>query len=410
MQRESVQAGQQDQAGKRHEGVDDTRETRYGLGQVVINFQYRPGLGEDAEPIWTFLSATKGLIGVFDGLGGAGGETVRLPDGAERTGAWLASRIVREAVGHTYHSLMAELPSTADFAAELKCVIQEMLREQTLRTPTGDGRLKSRLIKRLPTTMAISWFDLEKCEFTVLWAGDSRVYSLTPDIGLLQTTTDDLKSNADALENLTDDSPISNCVNADVEFVLHERRFKLQPYSILMAASDGCFGYVRTPLHFEHLLLSTMQNAGSWSDWQQQLETRIKQLTGDDATLSAAAFGWPDFASCKNQYAHRHEVCAQLVRIYDDKHDRAERLRDELDQARQDLAATRRSMWQDYRQSYESLTHGPTRDIPEQGARTKRAGPPPDAPVDDRRRGTADAKRPEGDDHRDRPAKDGEHS
>ncbi len=42
---------------------------------------------------------------MFDGLGGAGGETIKLGD-LERTGAWLASRQVRNVVLTVYDELI----------------------------------------------------------------------------------------------------------------------------------------------------------------------------------------------------------------------------------------------------------------------------------------------------------------
>ncbi len=105
---------------------------------------------------------------------------------------------------------MPHLYQPFDFTAELKHAIGEDLNEYATRLHAGGGsRLKSRLIKTLPTTLAICWYDLSRHEFTAVWAGDSRIYYFHHDIGLQQVTTDDLKSNADALENLTQDSPMA---------------------------------------------------------------------------------------------------------------------------------------------------------------------------------------------------------
>jgi serine/threonine protein phosphatase PrpC len=343
----------------------------------MVDFEYGPG--EDAKPIWTMLSATNGLIGVFDGLGGAGGEIIRFTDGTERTSAWIASRLVRDIVVRVYYQVMQDtseayesaaelhdLRASLDFTAELYRIIKEQLREYSarMRLINASRRLKSRLIKTLPTTMAVARFDLTKNKFTAIWAGDSRIYCLKPDVGLLQVTTDDLKSRADALVNLVEDSPMSNCVNADTEFVLHERELAFQPCSILIAATDGCFGYVRTPLHFEHLLLSTMRDSSDWGDWQKKLSKRIKAMTGDDATLSAVAIGWHDFASCRSHYAKRLEWCDKRIQAYDLKYQSSERLQRELDEARKDLAEAQRTLWEEYRKTYESLIHIPARDIP----------------------------------------------
>jgi len=44
------------------------------LYRIVINHEHKPeGTGEDAPPITAIRESDHGIIGVFDGLGGAGG-------------------------------------------------------------------------------------------------------------------------------------------------------------------------------------------------------------------------------------------------------------------------------------------------------------------------------------------------
>jgi hypothetical protein len=335
----------------------------YGL--VVAHDHHGSGLSEDAPPIWTFKRPADGLIGVFDGVGGADGETIRFSDGSEHTSAWLASRHVRDCVIHVHQELIQQVMTSraaasqttampgfydcVDFTAELKRAIERKLGTFAAKVrASGAGRLRSRLIKMLPTTMAICSYDLSKREFGAVWAGDSRVYSIRPDDGLQQVTTDDL-----------------NCVSAG-DFVLHERRLALRSFTILIAASDGCFGYARTPLHFEYLLLQTMQESADWADWRMRLESRIAQVTDDDSTLAAVAIGWPDFASCRANYSARADWCWQRIRALDDRHDRVQRLERDLLTARGDLTSNTATLWREYRTTYESLALAPTRDVPRQ--------------------------------------------
>jgi serine/threonine protein phosphatase PrpC len=368
---------------------------------IAVNYEHHPdGLGEDAEPLCVFCRPSNGLLGAFDGLGGAGGETIRRPDGSERTGAWLASRRVRQVVRNVYDELIprmmmlsasgdsgayeqfADAPAPrppVDFTATLKDAIQEELVRYAAELGAGTGgRLKSRLIRTLPTTMALCQFDLDSNLLTAIWAGDSRVYYLRPDIGLQQVTTDDLKSNADALENLTQDSPMSNCISASTDFVLHERQLELHAHSILLAASDGCFGYVRTPLHFEYLLLRTMQQATDVRDWRDRLYAEIELVTSDDSTLSVAVIGWPDFVSCQRHFKARYQWCAERIGTYDAWHERVKLAERELGQAREALAAHTRDLWEEYRKTYEIPNMAPTRDVPDR--RRDEAAPRPAAP------------------------------
>jgi len=264
---------------------------------------------------------------------------------------------------------LPEIRPPFDFTVELKRALQEGLTRYAADIGAGgSGRLKSQLIKTLPTTMAICTFDLRNHEYTAIWAGDSRVYCLNPDVGLQQVTTDDLKTNPDALQNLTRDAIMSNCVSASADFVLQERRREMPSPCVLIAATDGCFGYVHTPLHFEHMLLSTMRNARSFPEWQAYLEAAIIQVTGDDSTLAAIAIGWPDFATFRKHFADRFQWCAKRVEALDAKRGQVNRLEKELGQAREEVTTLTQVLWDEYRRPYELLTHDLTRVV------TKRQG------------------------------------
>ena len=349
---------------------DNRWHTGLSSHPLVIEYERRPGRGEDAPPICILWSSFNGLIGVFDGLGGAGGDTTTAFDGTERTGAWIASRLAALAVQKCASLVHAtEDPDVdgaadrTDFANVVKQAIRNEIDEFAAQTVEEKTRIRSRLLKALPTTMAISWFDLTRGEFTAIWAGDSRVYILRPDVGLQQITTDDLKTNADALENLTQDSPMSNFISANADFILHQRRLHLRANTILLAASDGCFAYVHTPLHFEFMLLSTMRDAADWNDWNARLTTAIKNVTADDATLSAIAIGWPDFSSCQYDYTRRFEWCADRVNAYRAQLEKVEGLQNDLTRAKNDLDNGRQRLWKEYRQSYEDLLRAPEQHI-----------------------------------------------
>ena len=359
------------------------------LHRIVIEHEHHEvkGTGEDAPPIAIFNEPAYGLIGVFDGLGGAGGETVKFGDGTERTGAWLASRrahnIVLEAYGELigrmrtaaappssgdFYGQKIELPENRppfDFTDQLKRALQQGLTSYAEDVRAGgSGRLKGPLIKTLPTTMAICTFDLSSHEYTAIWAGDSRVYCLNPDLGLQQVTTDDLKGNPDALQNLTRDAIMSNCVSASADFELRERQFPMPSPCVLIAATDGCFGYVHTPLQFEYMLLSTMRDARTFPEWGERLKGAIIQVTGDDSTLAAFAIGWPDFATFRKHFADRHQWCAARVDALEAKRVLVGRLERELSQAREELTTLTQDQWAEYRGRYELPAKAFTRVVP----------------------------------------------
>jgi hypothetical protein len=191
----------------------------------------------------------------------------------------------------------------------------------------------------------------------VLWAGDSRVYAFTPQ-GMHQLSIDDLRDPGDAMENLRHDSVISNAISADTEFHINHRRVALEAPFFLVCATDGCFGYLPTPMHFEELVLSTLASATSEEDWSARLQARISAVTGDDASMATIAVG-AELDALQTLYAPRlAEVSEQYTAPMD-------ALRDEVDRAAQALQElTRRretdvgERWRRYRAGYEQFLQG----------------------------------------------------
>ena len=316
------------------------------------------GEGEDADPILR-VGPDLGLVGVFDGMGWAGGRVYDTPDG-RHTGAWIASRFARNVV----ERLMLELikpewnldgPATA---AELQRVLASSLAARLAELKAPETTLRSKLVKALPTTMTLAVLQRTDpatgsyaCH--LFWAGDSRAYVVDPDVGAMQLTTDDLRSGGDAMRNLTDDSVMSNCISADTEFHIKYRQVELQAPFLLLCATDGCFAYVRSPMHFEHVLLSTMQDARDAEAGRRALETAVTAVTGDDAALALLGLG-ADPGGFKQLFKDR---AAQVERRYIDPLDhldgqvqRAERELAELRTRRAQLGA---ELWGAYKPGYE---------------------------------------------------------
>ena len=82
----------------------------------------------------------------------------------------------------------------------------------------------------------------------------------------------------------------------------------------LLCATDGCFAYVRSPMHFEHLLLSTMQGARDAPDWQRALEAEVTAITGDDAAIALLGLG-ADLGGFKQRFKDQilHDVMHGLI-------------------------------------------------------------------------------------------------
>ena len=322
------------------------------------------GEGEDADPILR-VGPDLGLLGVFDGMGGAGGRVYDTPDG-RHTGAYIASRFARNVV----ERLMLELirpewnldgPATA---AELHRVLASSLAARLAELKAPETTLRSKLVKALPTTMTLAVLQRSgqaastyACH--LFWAGDSRAYLAGPDAGLMQLTTDDLRSGGDAMRNLTDDSAMSNAISADTEFHINHRQVELRMPFLLLCATDGCFAYVRSPMHFEQLLLSTLQGARDLTDWQQALEAAVTAITGDDAALALLGVG-TDLAGFKRLFKDR---AAEFQRRYidplDDLESQAQQAEEELAELRTRRAALGAELWGAYKPGYEQYLAAP---------------------------------------------------
>jgi hypothetical protein len=157
----------------------------------------------------------------------------------------------------------------------------------------------------------------------------------------------------DAMRNLTDDSVMSNCISADTEFHINHRQVELQAPFLLLCATDGCFAYVRSPMHFEQLLLSTLRAARDVTGWQQALEAAVTAITGDDAALAMLGLG-ADLAGFKQLFQDR---AAELQRRYIDPLDDLDGQVQRAEQQLADLRARRAELgvelWGAYKPDYE---------------------------------------------------------
>jgi serine/threonine protein phosphatase PrpC len=316
------------------------------------------GQGEDADPI-LHDSRDLGLLAVFDGMGGAGGTAYATDDGP-RTGAYLASRAARDVVDRRMLDL---LPSSDEvtgpgIAAELHDSIRDALRQVLAGLRAPRSRLRSKLLRALPTTMALAAVhrpepgtDRWRCQ--VLWAGDSRVYLLRPDTGAAQLTLDDIRDRGDALANLTQDSVVSNAMSADTEFTVNHRCIELSTPFLLIAATDGCFGYLSTPMHFEGLLLSTMMNAPDQHGWSQDLQTQITAISGDDASMAVLGIG-ADHQGFRALFADRAAALEmRWVRPLDQLAAETREMEEHLEVLRRRRTQRTAELWAAYRPGYE---------------------------------------------------------
>lgn len=261
------------------------------------------GGGEDGYA-YAFDESGPGFIATFDGCGGMGAKKYKAMN--DQSGAKIASALA----GLVFDSFFAadEFRFDGSDARRLQRSCSDIFRQtnDSLKVP-GELKIGGNLFKSIPTTAVVAAARAASkneidCEF--LWAGDSRGFILDGK-GIAQITTDDLETEEDAFSNLRNDSKLSNVLNADQDFVLHERILKLNTPVMVISATDGSFGYFSTPMEFEHALLKTLAISADSREWERNLERTIRPYSGDDYTVVIAVYGFDSFSECKSFFGPR---------------------------------------------------------------------------------------------------------
>lgn len=257
------------------------------------------GRGEDCF----FYSALdeKAVFGVFDGCGGSGARRYEKLQG--KTGAYMASRVISGATKDWYDST-SFLEGQATNTLALEEIMQGYL---TVCKREGEttSSIKGKMSKSFPTTAAIICCTPDKGKIiaTCIWAGDSRCYKLD-ETGLMQLTEDDI-SGLDAMENLTADGGLTNVISASNKIRLHSKQVEIKRPCILFTATDGCFGYLSTPMEFEYLLVDTLVRSKSVDEWERNLTEFLKNTAGDDFSLCGCSIGYGTLDNLQNRFKPR---------------------------------------------------------------------------------------------------------
>jgi serine/threonine protein phosphatase PrpC len=241
---------------------------------------------EDAPPLFIVSSdRQRYAIGVFDGMGGSGSALYEENE-ETHTGAYLASREAKNAVEQFFNTRFdaGNFSFTANDIELLKENIIEKLKEKLDKQQYEKSNIKSSLIRTFPTTMAVGLISVSNAtaKIKTLWAGDSRVYCLSAKKGLVQLTKDDLQVENDPFQNIKNDSRLSNMLNLDNNFSINFKESEEKIPAVFFAATDGCFQFFSTPMHVEHMLLQTLQEANSMDEWKQKISEILKNISGDD--------------------------------------------------------------------------------------------------------------------------------
>lgn len=274
----------------------------------IMSFSHEmiPDHGEDSY-CYSFCD-TAGIVGAFDGCGGAGARKHEFYSG--HTEAYMASRLCAGAFYDWFRKLFPGEHSPERFAKE---VFERQCLKRLVRynPPKDDGfAIKGSMVRTLPTTAAVALVQQSDADgelsVSAIWAGDSRVYLLDSN-GLAQLTVDDTTV-PDPMETIYEDGVLKNILCSDKKAGLHCSVFNVRPPFAVFAATDGCFGYVSTPMEFEGLILENLLESANAAEWEEKLSAAIGGCAGDDYTFCLAAFGFDCFDNLKAIFKTRFEV------------------------------------------------------------------------------------------------------
>ena len=270
--------------------------------------------GEDADPLCLARKdRTWGVVGVFDGMGGAGARKyVHKDTGEEHTAAYWASRIVKSSV----EVLLNERPIGKDpiehVEENLHKTLVEKLNEAIDDFPSaGASSSISFMIRKLPTTISLCVFKVvdDSVDVRCYWAGDSRVYLMSKDKTYFLTIDDANAPDGDPFSPVNMDLAMNNTVCQDREFKINKSVLKLKlekdnPF-VLILCTDGCFGYYKNPIEFDYMIRSQLADSSDKKNWSERIKKAIiENIQQDDFSMSIISLGASSFVELKNYLSH----------------------------------------------------------------------------------------------------------
>lgn len=251
---------------------------------------------------------TAGIIGVFDGCGGAGARKHAFY--SDKTEAYMAARLCAGVFYDRFRECYpAPLPPEEFVSQHLVPSITGCLQQFQPPKEAGAFEVRGSMVRTLPTTAAAALIQSVDGGFQLIspiWAGDSRVYILDYQ-GLAQLTVDDT-SVPDPMENLYNDGILRNVLCSDRPVKIHTRSVRMDYPFLVIAATDGCFGYYSTPMEFEGVILDALFASENLDQWEQAMAEAIGTVAGDDHTMCIAGYGYQDFQQLKASLLGRSKL------------------------------------------------------------------------------------------------------
>lgn len=313
---------------------------------IALYTEKKNGLGEDSMPL-IYRSLDTFCVGVFDGMGGAGATEYPTHTIGNKTGAYLSSRIVR-AVCFDWLDKNGKI-NIGGLREEISKYFNYLLSIWNVK-PSG---LRSGFVRVLPTTLAVveATRSGRRTEVSSYWAGDSRNYVLLTS-GLKQLSYDDLRQPKDPLENLRSDDALSNCICQDKPFEINVKRISFTEPIIILSATDGCFGYLLTPMHFEFILLDCLMKSSNCTEWSEAIRKTLSPISSDDFSIGLQIVD-EDFNYWQKMLHTRYEFLKEsVIKPIEQMKSAHENAKQECAKCEQNLYNGIKNLWHQYKEEY----------------------------------------------------------
>ena len=141
------------------------------------------------------------------------------------------------------------------------------------------------------------------------------------------------------MSNIYDDGALTNVLSSDGNYKLHHKVISIKKPCVVIGATDGCFGYLPSPMNFEYEVLRNLTDAKNIYGFRDGLKAFFKEVAGDDFTFACMGFGYEKFSELKGSFENRRNFVEKeyISKIESDPDN------DELIE----------KLWQEYRKLYE---------------------------------------------------------
>ncbi len=267
---------------------------------------------EDAPPLFGFVTNQINVhvtAAVFDGMGGAGSEVYKFGEN-RATEAYLASRLARKVLENILWEGGNNICVTA---RTIKDKLWQCFEKYGFKiAEESESKIRGQMDKKLPTTVASVTCKStaeNKWEICAQWAGDSRVYRLTPKLGLQQVTADDVDE-FDPMSQLKGDHNLKNVISGSADFVINEKTLVVDTQTILVVTTDGLFNNLPTPGSLEYILLDAMRD--SEFDTVHALASLARLISHDDVSFVVIALGFANFRDIPIVFRSRKKYLEEM--------------------------------------------------------------------------------------------------